>query len=122
MNCRQRFLSIAAFTLACFLIAGICLAETNIPTVVIHAQRYQFDPSEISLVQGKKVKLIFISDDVAHGIVVDELGISTLFSKTHPAVIMITPATLGTFRGQCSRYCGSGHNQMQLTIRVIARQ
>jgi cytochrome c oxidase subunit 2 len=68
------------------------------------------------------VRLTFISDDVAHGIAVDALGISTVFSKANPAVIVVTPTVAGTFEGVCSRYCGAGHNRMRLIIHVIASQ
>jgi cytochrome c oxidase subunit 2 len=93
-------------------------ADTVTPTVTIHAKRYEFSPSEITLKQGKKVELVFISSDVPHGISLADLGISLDFSKTHPTRVTITPAKSGIFEGECSRYCGSGHNRMKLTVHV----
>lgn len=122
MNGLQRLIVITAFLLTCISFAGACRAEGDVPTFVIHANRYKFDPSEISLVQGKKARLAFISDDVAHGIAVDALGISIVFSKTHPAILVVSPANVGTFEGRCSKYCGIGHNQMRLIIHVAARR
>lgn len=95
-------------------------ADTGIRTAItIHAERYKFVPSDITLKQGQKVKLTFISDDVPHGIAVTDLGISSNFSKAHPSQIVITPDKSGTFEGECSRYCGSGHGKMKLEIHVI---
>lgn len=122
MNVSQRLRILVAIILTCLSMVGHCHAEATTPTLVIHARRYKFDPQEITLVEGKKVKLTLISDDVSHGIAVDELGISTVFSKTHPAVMVITPTVAGTFEGVCSRYCGAGHNRMRLIIHVTAGQ
>jgi cytochrome c oxidase subunit 2 len=88
------------------------------PVVTIRAKRYEFQPSEITLKEGQKVKLIFISDDVPHGISVTELGISAEISKNHPTQMIIRPTTLGKFEGVCSRYCGAGHDTMRLVVNV----
>lgn len=93
-------------------------ADTGI-VITIHAERYKFVPSEITLKQGQKVKLIFISSDVPHGIAVTDLGISANFSKAHPNQVVLTPDKFGTFEGECSRYCGAGHGKMKLEIHVV---
>ncbi len=93
-------------------------AEMKVPVITIHARRYLFSPSTITLKQGQKVRLVFISDDVAHGVVVEGLGIDLNIEKSHSNQATITPLEVGDFEGKCSRYCGAGHNIMTFVVHV----
>jgi len=93
-------------------------ADTKVPSITIHAKRYEFMPSEITLKQGQQVKLVFISNDVPHGIAIMDLGVSLDLRKNHPNQVIITPDKVGTFEGVCSRYCGAGHDRMTFTVHV----
>lgn len=94
-------------------------AEPNIPVITIHAKRYEFKPSEITLKVGKAVRLVFISDDVTHGISVDGLGIDIAIRRYRSNEVDVTPHRAGTFEGHCSVYCGIGHDRMKLLIHVV---
>ena len=94
-------------------------AEAGLRVVTIHAKRFGFQPSEITLLQGRTSMLRFISDDVTHGITVEKLGIDLLFSGNHPKEVTVTPAEAGDFAGRCSRYCGAGHSSMVFIVHVI---
>jgi len=96
--------------------AGISQATTQ--TIEIHARRYDFSPSQITLKKGETVTIKLISDDVPHSLVVKELGINKEISKNHPEEITVTPDKAGDFRGKCGRFCGSGHGSMALKIHV----
>jgi cytochrome c oxidase subunit 2 len=93
--------------------------EEEMPVITIHAQRYQFAPSEITLTAGKPVKLVFIADDVAHGIAIDGLLPDRNINPGEPEAVILTPSTAGDFSGECSLYCGSGHERMKLSVHVI---
>jgi cytochrome c oxidase subunit II len=94
-------------------------AESKPPTITIHAKRFEFDPSEVTLKQGQTVNLLFISDDVPHGIAIEGLGIHLDFRKHHNAQVLLTPPAAGDFEGECSVFCGTGHDMMKLVIHVI---
>ncbi|MCL2659150.1 MAG: cupredoxin domain-containing protein [Acidobacteriaceae bacterium] len=87
-------------------------------TIEIHARRFAFEPSEITLRKGHPATLRLISDDVTHSLVVRGLHINQEVSKGHPVEITITPANTGDFKGECGHFCGSGHASMQITIHV----
>jgi len=87
-------------------------------TIEIHAHRYEFSPSQITLKKGETVTLKLFSDDVPHSLVVKELGINKEVSKSHPEEVTVTPDKVGDFRGKCGRFCGSGHGSMALTVHV----
>jgi cytochrome c oxidase subunit II len=107
------------------LMLGLCtqgpmasLAQTPTTTIDIHAHRFAFAPSEITIKAGETVKLQLFSDDVAHSLRVPGLRINEEFSKGHPGEVIVTPNSVGDFRGECGRFCGSGHGSMLFTIHV----
>jgi cytochrome c oxidase subunit 2 len=88
-------------------------------TITIRASRFAFDPNEITVKKGEPVKVIIQSEDVSHGLVVEDLGIRTEVKKGQAATITFTPEAVGTFAGKCAHFCGSGHGSMTLTVHVV---
>lgn len=110
----------------CFLI-GLATALTNLQvtkaqeqprTIEIHAKRYAFTPSELTLQKGETVTLRLISDDVPHSLQVPGLKINSPIVKGHPTDVIITPESAGDFKGKCGRFCGSGHGSMIFNVHV----
>jgi cytochrome c oxidase subunit II len=111
------------------LICGLCLTAlsrgaTPRPTepakvITITAKRFAFSPSEITLKRGEAVTLIIQSDDVSHGLVIEDLGLRTEIKKGQATSVTITPERVGEFGGKCAHFCGSGHGSMTLSVEVI---
>lgn len=105
----------------------LCAAAMLIPAafakdrrvIAIHAKRYAFVPSEITLHKGQTANLLLVSDDVPHGLAVKELGIHADLVHGSPVKVAVTPLETGDFDGTCSRFCGSGHRSMALTVHVV---
>jgi cytochrome c oxidase subunit II len=93
-------------------------AVTSVPVITIHAVRYEFSPTEITLKKGQTVQLVLIADDVAHGLAVDDLNLHVDMPKHQTQTVFFTPGAVGDFEGGCSRYCGTGHEDMILTVHV----
>jgi cytochrome c oxidase subunit II len=91
--------------------------EPNSP-IEVHAKRFAFVPSELTLKRGETVKLQLFSDDVPHSLVIRDLHINQEVTKGHPVDVTITPETVGNFHGECGRFCGSGHGSMVFIIHV----
>lgn len=89
------------------------------PVIVIHAKRFAFTPSQITLEAGKAVRLVFVTEDVTHSIAVPGLGIDLPIWRNRSNQIVIAPAATGDFAGGCTRYCGIGHDKMKFVIHVI---
>ena len=108
-------------------LAGYAMARTNhAPStsqnpqmVTIRASRFAFEPSEITVKKGSPVKVVIQSEDVSHGLVIEDLGIRTEVKKGQSATITFTPEAAGTFEGKCAHFCGSGHGSMTLTVHVV---
>ena len=94
-------------------------AETKAPRVIeVHARRYEFVPSAISVKKDEPVELKLLSDDVAHSLLIKDLGINQVVTRNKPAVIDFTSSHSGMFSGQCGHFCGEGHVRMLFTIQV----
>lgn len=86
--------------------------------IEVTAKRFSYSPSQIDLKKGEPVVLALRSEDVAHGVKFDELGLKTEIEKGNAAELAFTPQKAGTFVGHCSHFCGSGHGSMTLTLHV----
>jgi cytochrome c oxidase subunit 2 len=102
----------------CFYFLGLGIAGAEGRTIEIHAHRYAFTPSEITVKKGETVQLKLFSDDVPHSLLVKGLGINQAISKGKPAEVTITPQNTGDFHGQCGHFCGSGHGKMTFDVHV----
>jgi cytochrome c oxidase subunit 2 len=93
-------------------------AEQAPTTITVHAKRFSFLPAEITVKKGQPVKLVVISDDVPHSLVVKDLNVNVAVAKSHSGEASFTPEKTGDFKGMCGRFCGMGHGSMQFTVHV----
>ena len=100
----------------------ICAASTK-PAgtrhVEITAKRFSFEPAVITVNKGESVEVVLRSNDVPHGLRIRELNLDLHAQKGKSATAIISPQNPGVFVGHCSVFCGAGHGQMTLTIRVV---
>jgi len=87
--------------------------------IIVHAKRFAFTPAEITVKRGRTTRLALISDDVAHGLTVEGLGIHAEIEKGRTTVVSLTPTETGDFAGSCSIFCGPGHRDMEFVIHVV---
>jgi cytochrome c oxidase subunit 2 len=99
-------------------LAGVDHAQTP-RTIEMTAQRFSFEPNEITVKKGQPVILVIKSKDVVHGLVIEDLGVRTTDVKKGGATeLKFDPETAGTFEGKCAHFCGKGHGSMRLTVHV----
>lgn len=87
--------------------------------IEVHAKRFGFQPSEITVKKGEPVVLVLTADDVSHGLRFRQLNIEVKAEKGKPGETQFTPEMTGDFIGHCSVFCGSGHGSMVLTLHVV---
>ncbi len=87
--------------------------SAEVHEIKMTAKKYQFDPKEITVKQGEKVRLIITAADHDHGFKLDEYGINQKLQKGVPATIEFTADKPGTFTFRCSVFCGLGHPRMK---------
>lgn len=102
--------------------AGIAVsgvpAQATQHSIEIHARRYVFIPSEITVKKGESVSLSLISEDVPHSLLVEGLGINAAITKGHVAQVHFTAERAGDYPGRCGRFCGTGHGTMRFVVHV----
>jgi cytochrome c oxidase subunit II len=106
----------------CFAALTICAAPRAtepVKSITITAKRFAFSPNEITLKKGEVVTLVIQSDDVSHGLVIEDLGLRMEVKKGQSTSVTITPDKVGSFGGKCAHFCGSGHGSMKLTVQVV---
>jgi len=88
-------------------------------TITISASKFQFEPNDITVKKGEEVVMIIQSQDVTHGLLLEDFGVKTDIKKGQPTEVKFTPQTAGTFGGKCAHFCGKGHGSMTMTIHVV---
>jgi len=98
----------------------VSMMQTQEPTrtIEVHAHRFAFEPSTVTVRRGETVRLRVFSDDVPHSLLIRELGINVVATKSHPGETVFTAGQPGDFEGRCGRFCGSGHGRMFFTLKV----
>jgi cytochrome c oxidase subunit 2 len=105
-----------AFTL-CVLAPRPSVAQAG-KRIEIVAKRYDFSPGDITVKKGEPVTIVLTSKDVDHGLKFKDFNVSVSAKKGETKEITFTPDKTGTFVGQCSVFCGSGHGAMKLSLHV----
>lgn len=110
---------IALFAFILFM-GPTCKMQAQEPTrtIEVHAHRFSFEPSNITVRSGETVRLRVVSDDVPHSLLIRQVGIDVVASKSHPGEIVFTASQPGVYEGRCGRFCGSGHGRMVFTLNV----
>ena len=96
------------------------LAQSPSPRVIeINAERFQFWPSQVIVMEGEDVELRLRSDDTIHGFRI--VGVSTnleIPKRGHGYAVTRFTGSPGRYTFECNRLCGAGHNFMRGEIIV----
>jgi cytochrome c oxidase subunit 2 len=82
----------------------------------LNDKSYLSSPEELHVPAGQKVKLELSSVDVIHSFYVPKLGGHKDAVPGRNTVMWIQADRPGTYVGQCSEFCGTGHADMLITI------
>jgi cytochrome c oxidase subunit 2 len=127
---RRRTL-IGLLAAAVCLVAGIAAAASSArqaappsePRVIeVIAKRYAFEPAQIEVIQGERIRMLVKSADGLHGFEIKKFKVSKEIPRGSDAVaIEFTATEAGSFPILCSVFCGDGHDGMKGTLVVTAR-
>ena len=79
----------------------------------VRAFQFSFDPKEIRVKEGERVRLIITSEDVPHGFSLPDFGINEYLAPGKETIVEFTANKKGTFEFRCSVFCGTGHSNMR---------
>jgi len=77
------------------------------------AKRFSFEPNEIIVQKGDKVRLTITSLDTTHGFAISEYGININIIGGETITKEFIAYKKGEFNFACSVFCGSGHSEMK---------
>jgi cytochrome c oxidase subunit 2 len=93
-------------------------ADSPVREIKMTAKKYEFNPGEIRVKQGERVRLIIVSLDRTHGIQIKPYGIKREIDEGGQTVVEFIADKPGTFQFKCAKWCGFGHGRMRGTLIV----
>ena len=93
-------------------------AQMSVPAgetreIVVKASSWAFEPSEIRVKVGTKVRIILQGVSGTHAFAIPELGVnSQSVSAGETAMVEFAASKKGEFSFKCSVFCGEGHQGM----------
>ena len=106
------------------LIAGagrvLVLAQTKPRIIPISARKFEYDPAELTLKLNEPVVFQLRSMDVVMGFSVPDFGVRGTILPGQVTEVPMTPTKTGEFIFLCDVFCGSGHENMEGTMHVVA--
>jgi len=97
------------------------LASANEPPQVIEikAKKFEFSPSAITIKAGRPVVLRLTTEDRTHGFFLKALNIDADIEPGKTTDVAVTPGAAGEYVVICDHYCGIGHGNMKLALKVV---
>lgn len=87
--------------------------------LVYVAQAFSYNPVEVEIPVGAKVKVIATTKDVIHGFSVAGTNINMMLEPGYVSEYVTTFDKVGEFLIVCNEYCGTGHHFMMSKIKVV---
>ncbi len=95
-------------------------AQTAPRLIPITARKFTYDPDEIVLKVNEPVVFQLTSLDVVMGFSVPDFAVRGTIIPGQTTAVAMTPTRTGEFTFLCDVFCGSGHEDMNGTLRVVA--
>jgi cytochrome c oxidase subunit 2 len=83
------------------------------------SENFPGKPLTMAVPLGRSVRVTLASTDVMHGFFVPGMLYMRNAIPGHPNVFSFTPTRAGTYRGQCTQFCGLWHSKMTLVLKVL---
>ena len=96
------------------------MAGTEPKVIKISAQKFAFTPAAVTLKRGQAVILELTSLDVIMGFNAPDFGVRTDIVPGKTQQLRIVPDKAGEFTYLCDVFCGTGHEDMNGKIIVVA--
>jgi cytochrome c oxidase subunit 2 len=87
-------------------------------TIKMTAKQFAFDPAEVRVKLGTRVRLLVTSTDVAHGLAIPAFNVNASLPPNIETAVEFVADQKGEFPFFCNTFCGSGHMGMRGTLIV----
>jgi cytochrome c oxidase subunit 2 len=86
----------------------------------IRARKFTYEPAELTLKLNEPVIFQLTTLDVVMGFSVPDFATRATIIPGQMTEVRMTPTKIGEFTFLCDVFCGSGHENMEGTLRVVA--
>ncbi|WP_205757683.1 cytochrome B5 [Macrococcus sp. DPC7161] len=87
--------------------------------LVFVVSAFNYNPGEVKIPKGSKVKIIATSKDVNHGFEIAHTNVNMMIEPGHISNFVKTFDKKGEYLLLCNEYCGTGHADMKSIIKVV---
>ncbi|MDE3839332.1 cytochrome B5 [Bacillus methanolicus] len=87
--------------------------------LVFVASAFTYEPAQVQVPKGAKVKVIATTKDVVHGFEMAGTNINMMLEPGYISEIVTTFDKAGEYTLVCNEYCGVGHHLMTSKIEVV---
>lgn len=122
MDTHRRLLLHAGAAVGLMAAAGriVVQAQNKARIIPVVARKFTYEPAEITLKLNELVIFQLTTQDVAMGFSVPDFGVRATIVPGQKIELPMTPTKIGEFPFLCDVFCGSGHENMEGTLRVVA--
>jgi len=122
MQLRRRWLLRASIAAVVAAAAGpLAIRAQPGPRIIpIRARKFTYEPAELTLKLNEPVVFQLTSVDVVMGFSVPDFKVRGTIIPGQVIEVPMTPDRPGEFIFLCDVFCGSGHENMEGTLRVVA--
>jgi len=90
--------------------------------LVFVVSAFNYNPGEVDIPKGAKVKIIATSRDVVHGFEIAQTNVNMMIEPGHISTFVKTFDKKGEYLLLCNEYCGTGHADMKSNIKVVDKK
>ena len=121
MKPRRRMLLRASMAAGVAAAAGplAILAQPKPRIIPIQARKFTYEPAELTLKLNEPVLFQLTSADVVMGFSMPDFKVRGTIIPGQVTEVAMTPNKVGEFIFLCDVFCGSGHENMEGTLRVV---
>ena len=122
MQTNRRMLLRAAATITLAGLGGALVAQAQPkPRIIpIVSKKFTYEPPQVTLKLNEQVIFKLTTLDVVMGFSVPDFGVRATIIPGQIVELPMTPTKIGEFTYVCDVFCGSGHEDMSGTLRVVA--
>jgi cytochrome c oxidase subunit 2 len=98
---------------------ALVLAQAKPRIIPITARKFEYEPGELTLKLNEPVVFQLQTADVVMGFSVPDFGVRGTIIPGQVTEVPMTPTKVGEFIFLCDVFCGTGHENMEGTMRVV---
>jgi cytochrome c oxidase subunit II len=87
--------------------------------LVYVASAFSYNPTQVEVPLGAKVKVIATTKDVVHGFEMAGTNINMMLEPGYVSEVVTTFDKAGEYLIVCNEYCGTGHHLMHSMVKVV---